>query len=145
MVPKVMLVIGALGIPTAFVEIVTEGRLIDIITDGFDAGVNKAEAVPQDMIAVSLGPHTRHVVVGAPSYFANRPLPIAPAEMGPSNRQGASMRSLRKAARKVAVFHLPCGTLSTSRWPLGAQPRSLVMLVVQVSSMKTSRVGSMSP
>jgi H+-transporting ATPase len=31
------------------------------------------------------------------------------------------MRSLRKAARKVAVFHLPCGTLSTSRWPLGAQ------------------------
>ena len=30
--------------------------------------------------------------------------------MGPSNRQGASMRSLRKAARTVAVFHLPCGT-----------------------------------
>src|SRR3984885_11213383 len=34
--------------------------------------------------------------------------------MGPSNRQGASMRSLRKAARKVAVFQRPCGTLSTS-------------------------------
>src|ERR1700722_14728454 len=61
--------------------------------------------------------------------------------MGPSNRQGASMRSLRKAARKVAVFHLPCGTLSTSRWPLGAQPRRRVILVfVQVSSMKTPRV-----
>ena len=56
------------------------------------------------------------------------------------------MRSLRKAARKVAVFHLPCGTLSTSRWPFGAQPRRRVMLVfVQVSSMKTSRLGSMSP
>src|SRR5277367_3744469 len=41
--------------------------------------------------------------------------------MGPSNRQGASMRSLRKAARKVAVFDLPCGTLSTSRSPLAAQ------------------------
>jgi hypothetical protein len=38
--------------------------------------------------------------------------------MGPSNRQGASMGSLRKAARKVAVFHLPCGTFSTSRWSL---------------------------
>src|SRR5271170_5764392 len=47
--------------------------------------------------------------------------------MGPSNRQGASMRSLRKAARKVAVFHLPCGTLSTSRWPLGAHPRRRVI------------------
>jgi DNA-binding transcriptional LysR family regulator len=63
------------------VEIVTEGRLIDIITDGFDAGVRLAEAVPQDMIAMPLGPHTRHVVVGAPSYFADRPRPHAPADL----------------------------------------------------------------
>jgi DNA-binding transcriptional LysR family regulator len=63
------------------VEIVTEGRLIDIITDGFDAGVRLAEAVPQDMIAVPLGPHTRHVVVGAPSYFSNRSRPSAPADL----------------------------------------------------------------
>jgi DNA-binding transcriptional LysR family regulator len=57
------------------VEIVTEGRLIDIIMDGFDAGVRLAEAVPQDMIAMPLGPDTRHVVVGAPSCFATRPGP----------------------------------------------------------------------
>ncbi len=57
------------------VEIVTEGRLIDIIKEGFDAGVRLAEAVSRDMIAMPLGPHTRHVVVGAPSYFANRPRP----------------------------------------------------------------------
>ena len=31
------------------------------------------------------------------------------------------MRSLRSAARKVAVFHLPCGTLSTRRSPFGAR------------------------
>jgi hypothetical protein len=44
------------------------------------------------------------------------------------------------------VFHLPCGTLSTRRWPRGAQPRRRVILVlVQVSSMKTSRLGSMNP
>jgi DNA-binding transcriptional LysR family regulator len=42
------------------VEIVTEGRLIDIIKDGFDAGVRLAEAIPRDMIAMPLGPHTRH-------------------------------------------------------------------------------------
>src|SRR5580700_1819357 len=66
--------------------------------------------------------------------------------MGPSNRQGASMRSLRKAARKVAVFQRPCGTLSTSRWPFGAQPRRRVMLVfVHVSSMNTNRLGSIGP
>jgi DNA-binding transcriptional LysR family regulator len=63
------------------VEIVTEGRLIDIIKDGFDAGVRLAEAVPRDMIAVPLGPHARHVVVGAPRYFANRPRPIVPADL----------------------------------------------------------------
>ncbi len=63
------------------VEIITEGRLIDIIQDGFDAGVRLAEAVPRDMIAVPLGPHTRHVVVGAPSYFANRSRPLAPGDL----------------------------------------------------------------
>src|SRR5271170_7874677 len=63
------------------VEIVTEGRLIDIITEGFDAGVRLAEAVPQDMIAMSLGPQTRHAVVGAPSYFANRPRPTVPVDL----------------------------------------------------------------
>jgi transcription elongation GreA/GreB family factor len=36
------------------------------------------------------------------------------------------MRSLRRAARNVAVFHLPCGTLSTRSSPFGAQPRSRV-------------------
>src|ERR1700722_7712328 len=56
------------------------------------------------------------------------------------------MRSLRRAARNVAVFHLPCGTLSTRRSPFGAQPRSRVMLVlVHVSSMKIRRLGSMRP
>jgi DNA-binding transcriptional LysR family regulator len=63
------------------VEIVTEGRLIDIIKEGIDAGVRLAEAVPLDMIAIPLGPYARHVVVGAPSYFAKRPRPTAPAEL----------------------------------------------------------------
>ena len=56
------------------------------------------------------------------------------------NTHTASMRSLRKAARNVAVFHLPCGTLSTRRSPFGAQPRSLVMLVF-VQSLPPRRRG----
>src|ERR1700726_2540189 len=62
------------------VEIVTGGRLIDIIKDGFDAGVRLAEAVPRDMIAMPPGSQARNVVVGTPSYFSNRPRPIAPAD-----------------------------------------------------------------
>ena len=56
------------------------------------------------------------------------------------------MRSMRKAARKVAVFHLPCGTLSTRRSPLEQPSRAgeVILVFVQVSSMKTSRLGSMS-
>src|SRR6202020_3429029 len=41
------------------------------------------------------------------------------------------------------VFQWPWGTFATSLSPLGAQPRSGSMLVfVQVSSMKTKRLGS---
>jgi DNA-binding transcriptional LysR family regulator len=64
------------------VEIATEGRLIDIIKEGFDAGVRLAEAIPSDMIAMPLGPHARHVVVGTPRYFAKkRARPIVPADL----------------------------------------------------------------
>ena len=41
------------------------------------------------------------------------------------------------------VRQRPCGTLASSRWPLGQRPWRRVMLVLaQVSSMKTRRVGS---
>jgi DNA-binding transcriptional LysR family regulator len=43
--------------------------------------VRLADAVPRDMVAIPLGPHIRHVVVGAPSYFANKPHPTAPGEL----------------------------------------------------------------
>ena len=42
--------------PDMTVDIVTEGRLVDIVVDGFDAGVRLAEQVPRDMIAVPLAP-----------------------------------------------------------------------------------------
>ena len=44
------------------------------------------------------------------------------------------------------VHTCPCGTLASSLCPRGAQPRRRVMLVLaQVSSMKTSRAGSSRP
>ena len=55
-------------------------------------------------------------------------------------------RSWRRAARKVMVFQWPCGAFPGKRCPHGAHPRSGAMLVlVQVSSMKTRRLGSMRP
>src|SRR5215470_1145385 len=53
------------------------------------------------------------------------------------------MRSWRNAAMKVIVFQRPCGTMALSLRPRGAHPLSGAMLVlVQVSSMKTRRSGA---
>jgi DNA-binding transcriptional LysR family regulator len=67
--------------PDMTVDIVTEGRLVDIVVDGFDAGVRLAELVPQDMIAVPLGPDQRFAVVGSPAYFKRHPKPRTPADL----------------------------------------------------------------
>src|SRR2546421_11527838 len=59
---------------------------------------------------------------------------------------GASIRLERNAARKVSVRQRPCGTLATSLWPRAQRPCVRVMLVLaQVSSMKTRREGSSRP
>src|SRR5882672_1761200 len=67
--------------PEMTVDIVTEGRLVDIVVDGFDAGVRLAESVPQDMIAVPLGPDQRFAVVGSPSYFEGLRKPRTPQDL----------------------------------------------------------------
>ena len=67
--------------PEMMVDIVTEGRLVDIVVDGFDAGIRLAESVPQDMIAVPFGLAQRLVVVGAPAYFARHAPPRSPGEL----------------------------------------------------------------
>ncbi len=63
------------------VEIVTENALIDIVGQGFDAGVRLAEMIPSDMIAVPITRPLRSVVAGAPGYFAGRARPIVPADL----------------------------------------------------------------
>ena len=64
--------------PDMSLDLVTDGRLIDIVAEGFDAGVRLGEAVPQDMIAVRFGGDTRFVAVAAPAYLSARPPPQTP-------------------------------------------------------------------
>src|SRR4029453_8547918 len=64
--------------PQVHVDLVTEGRLVDIIAEGFDLGVRVADLVPTDMIAVSLGRPQRYAVVGAPAYFEKHGRPRVP-------------------------------------------------------------------
>jgi DNA-binding transcriptional LysR family regulator len=67
--------------PEMAVEVVTEGRLVDIVKDGFDAGFRLAETVPGDMISVPLGPEQRLIVVGSPAYLDGRKVPKTPQDL----------------------------------------------------------------
>jgi len=67
--------------PDIHVEVIVDYGLTDIVAQRFDAGVRLGEQVAQDMIAVRIGPDMRMAVVGAPSYFKQRPAPKKPQEL----------------------------------------------------------------
>lgn len=67
--------------PEMNIDLVTEGKLVDIIADGFDLGIRVAHLVPSDMIAVSLGKLQRYVVVGSPEYFERYGKPKIPTDL----------------------------------------------------------------
>ncbi len=67
--------------PDMSLDLVTEGRLVDIVAEGFDAGIRLGEAVPQDMIAVRFGGEARFVTVASPGYLASRASPQAPDDL----------------------------------------------------------------
>ncbi|SDV46704.1 LysR family transcriptional regulator [Chitinasiproducens palmae] len=64
--------------PAVEVDLVAQGQFVDIVADGFDAGVRLAEAVPKDMIAVPLGGDVRFLAVASPAYLARHPPPATP-------------------------------------------------------------------
>lgn len=67
--------------PQMSVELVTEGALVDVFGDGFDAGVRFQEAVPPDMIAVPVTRTQRMIVVAAPAYLSGRSAPKSPDDL----------------------------------------------------------------
>ncbi|MGV3512204.1 MAG: LysR family transcriptional regulator [Novosphingobium sp.] len=67
--------------PQVHVDLVTEGRLVDVVGDGFDLGVRSADLVPRDMIAIPLGTGRRCAVVAAPDYLAKHGKPHVPADL----------------------------------------------------------------
>lgn len=67
--------------PEMKLDIVTEGRLVDIVVEGFDAGIRLIDTVPQDMIAVPFGESQRFALVGSPEYFSRHKPPRTPADL----------------------------------------------------------------
>jgi len=62
-------------------DLVTEGRLVDIVEAGFDAGVRLRESVPQDMIAIPIDDEARFIAVAAPDYLERHGVPRSPDDL----------------------------------------------------------------
>lgn len=64
--------------PRIRVDISSQSEKVDIVAQGFDAGIRLAEDVPADMIALTLTPELRMVVVASPDYLARVAAPQTP-------------------------------------------------------------------
>ena len=67
--------------PRVEVEVSIEDRLVDIVAEGFDAGIRLSEALERDMVQVRLTDPFRFVVVGSPGYLAEHGTPERPADL----------------------------------------------------------------
>jgi DNA-binding transcriptional LysR family regulator len=67
--------------PDIRVDMIVDDNLTDIVADRIDAGIRFGDIVEKDMIAVRIGADIRMAVVGAPSYFAEHPVPQTPREL----------------------------------------------------------------
>jgi DNA-binding transcriptional LysR family regulator len=67
--------------PRVEVEVALEDRFVDIVAEGYDAGVRLSEVIERDMVQVRLTDAFRFVVVGAPSYLARHGTPARPEDL----------------------------------------------------------------
>lgn len=67
--------------PGIEIDFVAQGQLVDIVAQGFDAGIRLIEDVPKDMVAVPLSGPLRFVTVASPGYLTGRPKIRHPQDM----------------------------------------------------------------
>ncbi len=67
--------------PRVEVEVVIEDRLVDIVAEGYDAGIRLSEIIDRDMVRVRLTEPCRFVVVGTPEYLARHGTPKRPEDL----------------------------------------------------------------
>jgi len=112
--------------PEIDLEIVTDSSLIDIVSEGFDAGIRYEETLAQDMVAISLGPPERYALVAAPSFLKGRKRPAHPNELLDQPcivtrfRSGVQLPwEFRKGKRAVKI--MPTGPLTAAHPELQLQ------------------------
>jgi DNA-binding transcriptional LysR family regulator len=86
--------------PRVAVQVEATDALVDIVAQGFDAGIRLAERLEGDMVALPFGGPLRMAVAAAPTYLASRAAPRHPRDL---------------AAHKCLVMLAP-STGSAYRW-----------------------------
>jgi DNA-binding transcriptional LysR family regulator len=109
--------------PQMQVEVVSNDAFVDIVAEGFDAGVRFGESLQQDMVAHPIGPPQHFVVVASPDYLARCGRPKHPHDLAKHNcirvrfPSGAHFRW--EFARRGHRIHVDVpGTLSTDDFQL---------------------------
>lgn len=67
--------------PDVDLDITVTDADVDIVADGYDAGVRLGEVIEQDMIAIPVAGDERQIAVCAPSYLARHGAPAHPADL----------------------------------------------------------------
>ena len=93
--------------PRITLEVAAESALIDIVAEGFDAGVRYEETLARDMVAVSLSPPQRYVVVAAPSLLEAEGIPKSPKELLTRPCLSVRLRASRGATSAIVDASRP--------------------------------------
>ena len=67
--------------PQIKVEVTTESRFIDIVTERYDIGVRLGDDLARDMTSVRISPDMRITIVGSPAYLSKHPAPLKPQDL----------------------------------------------------------------
>ena len=67
--------------PQIRLEMIADDRFVDLVGEGFDAGIRLGESLAQGMIAVRATRDLRVAVVGSPDYFRRNARPEKPADL----------------------------------------------------------------
>lgn len=71
--------------PDVTVELLTDQGLVDIVGEGFDAGIRLGEMIAQDMVTVRLTPPFHAVIVASPAYIGRHGRPRDVADLANHN------------------------------------------------------------
>ncbi|ODM74219.1 LysR family transcriptional regulator [Bradyrhizobium elkanii] len=67
--------------PRVDLDVVAESAFVDVVAQGFDAGVRYGEHLAQDMVAVPLGAPQRYAIVASSAYVAKHGRPMHPKDL----------------------------------------------------------------